>query len=116
MPFSILQVTPPADLYPGAPAQPLALRVENPNPVPMEVTSLEASLADDPPGCPAENFILLPSRASAATPLVIPAQAGIALPAQGISPPTIAMRDLPVSQDACQGADLDLVFSGKAGG
>jgi hypothetical protein len=111
-----VQVAPPADLYPGAPAQPLALRVENPNPVPIEITSLEASLADDPPGCPAENFLLLPSGASAATPLVIPAQAGIALPAQGIAPPTIAMRDLPVSQDACQGADLDLVFSGEARG
>lgn len=117
LPFSIVQIAPPADLYPGAPAQPLALRVENPNPVPIEVTSLEASLAEDPPVCPAaENFVLIPSGASATTPLVIPARAGVTLPAQGISAPQIAMRDLPVSQDGCQGADLDLVFDGEARG
>jgi hypothetical protein len=114
-PFAIEQVALPGDLYPGEPAQPLALRVTNPNPVPIEVTSLTFSFAVDPPGCPtAENFIVVPSGASAATPLRIAAETSLELPQQGITPPLIAMRELPVNQNACQGATLELSLEGEA--
>ena len=117
LPFSIEQLEPPPPLFPGTPAQPLAVRLDNPNPLPIAITSLRVSLAADPSGCAgAENFVFIPSDASAATPLAIPPEASVTLPAQGISPPAIAMRDLPVSQDACQGAELQLLFSGEAHG
>jgi hypothetical protein len=116
-PFAIEQIAPLEDLYPGEPAQSLALRLTNPNPVPIAVTSLTFSFAADPPGCPAaENFIVVPSDASAATPLEIAAETSLELPAQGISPPLIAMRELTVNQNACQGAALELTLEGEAQG
>lgn len=115
-PFSIEQTSPPGNLFPGAPAQPLALRLTNPGATPIAVTAIEASLAAQLPGCTAENFLLIPSDASPAHPLSIPAEAGVDLPAQGISPPAIAMLDLQVSQDACQGVELQLRYSGRAEG
>jgi hypothetical protein len=115
--FSIEQTAALDDLFPGEPARSLSLRLTNPNPDPIAVTSLTFSFAADPPGCPsAENFIIVPSDASAATPLRIPAESSIDLPAQGISAPAIAMRELPVDQNACQGAALELKLEGEAHG
>jgi len=116
-PFAIEQIAPLEDLFPGEPAQALALRLTNPNPVPIAVTSLTFSFAADPPGCPsAENFIIVPSDASAATPLRLDAETSLELPAQGISPPLIAMRELTVNQNVCQGATLELKLEGEAQG
>jgi hypothetical protein len=104
-------------LYPGAPAQPLPVALTNPNSEPIFVTDLRVAVESDPLGCvSAENFDLTPAGASEATPLAIPAGATLTLPAQGIAAPAIAMRDLPFSQDACQGAELPLLFSGEAHG
>jgi hypothetical protein len=116
-PFAIEQVAGLADLFPGEPAQALSLRVTNPNSVPIAVTSLSFSFAADPPGCPTEeNFIIVPSDASAATPIRIGPEESLELPAQGVSPPEIAMRELPVDQNACQGAGLELKLEGEAQG
>ena len=104
-------------LYPGAPAQALPLVITNPNPVPIFVTSLRVSAASDPPGCgSAENLILSGSSASSAAPIKVPASASVSLPAPGASAPSIQLRDLPVSQDACQRAQFPLAFSGTARG
>ena len=54
--------------------------------------------------------------ASAAKPLVVPAGGVVTVPSQGVLPPTIALRDLPVNQDACQNARFPLSFSGSAHG
>jgi hypothetical protein len=116
-PFTIEQIAPLADLLPGEPAQPLALRLTNPNPEPISVVSLTVSFAADPPGCPAaENFTLVPSDVSPATPLTIAAESSIDLPTQAISAPSIAMLELPVDQNACQGANLELKLEGQAEG
>jgi hypothetical protein len=116
-PFTIEQIAPLDDLFPGEPAQALTLRVVNPNPVPIAVTSLTYSFAAEPPDCPTDqNFIVVPSDASAATPLRIAAESSVELPAQGITPPLIAMRELPVDQNACQGAPLELNLEGDAQG
>jgi hypothetical protein len=117
-PFTIEQTATLPDLYPGAPPQPIPLRLENPNPIPIAVTALSAAIAADPPGCPsAENFVLVPAVGlSAATPLRIPAESAVELPAPGIAAPTIAMLELPVSQDACQAAELELRLEGDAVG
>lgn len=49
-------------------------------------------------------------------PLVVPAGGTVSLPSQGATAPTIAMLDLPTSQDSCQGIELPLAFSGEAHG
>jgi hypothetical protein len=116
-PFTIEQIAPLDDLFPGEPAQALALRVVNPNSVPISVTSLTFSFAAEPADCPTDqNFVVVPSDASTATPLRIAAETSVELPAQGVTPPLIAMRELPVDQNACQGAPLELDLEGEARG
>ncbi len=115
-PFSIEQIGSLSPLYPGDPAQQVALAVGNPNSVPIEVTSLTAAISNAPPDCAAENFALTPATASEATPLVVPAEGTVELPSSSVAAPSIALLDLPVNQDACQGAELELVLSGEARG
>jgi hypothetical protein len=104
-------------LFPGAPAQTLPLTIANPNPVPILVTSITVSAGASPPGCAsAENLILTGTSASSASPIRVPANGSISLPGPGGLAPTIGLRDLPVSQDACQGAQFPLSFSGTARG
>jgi hypothetical protein len=104
-------------LFPGAPAQGLPLTISNPNPVPIFVTSLQVRATADPAGCAsAENLVLGGSSASSAAPIKVPASGSVSLPAPGASAPSIALRDLPVSQDACQRARFPLSFSGTARG
>jgi hypothetical protein len=104
-------------LLPGAPAQALPLTITNPNPVPIFVTSLQVRAAGDPAGCAsAENLILAGSSASSAAPIKVPASGSVSLPAPGVAAPSIQLRDLPVSQDACQRAQFPLAFSGTARG
>jgi hypothetical protein len=104
-------------LYPGAPAQALPLTITNPNPVPILVTNLDVRATADPPGCPSgENLLLSAAGVSVANPLTVPPNSSTNLPAPGVSAPTIFLRDLPVSQDACQRAQFPLSFSGSARG
>jgi hypothetical protein len=104
------------DLMPGDPAQELPVRISNPNPAAIEVTSLEVSVVPDRPDCPADpNFAITPSGLSPEAPLSIPAGGSASLPAAATAP-TLALRDLPVDQNACQGATLQLVISGEAHG
>lgn len=104
-------------LYPGAPAQALPVVITNPNPVPIFVTGLQVRATVDPAGCAsAENLILAGSNASSAAPIKVPASGSVSLPAPGASAPSIQLRDLSVSQDACQRAQFPLAFSGTARG
>jgi hypothetical protein len=114
--FSIEQVGTLALLYPGDPAQQVPLAIHNPNPAQIEVTSLTVAVAASPPGCTAENFALTASNASEATPLLVPAEGTVDLPAASASAPAIALLDLPVNQNACQGAELELSLRGEARG
>ena len=117
-PFSIeSQLGDLDDLFPGAGPVPLPVRLSNPNTVPIVVTSIQVGVSANPPGCDsAANVELFPSSVSSAAPLTLPAGGSVTLPAAGISAPAIALRDLPVNQDACQGAEFPLVFSGEAHG
>jgi hypothetical protein len=106
-----------SQLYPGAPPVAVPLVLTNPNSAPIAVTALRVGVAADPAACPsAENLELIPSSASKAAPLTIPAGGSVRLPAAGVSSPAIALRDLPVNQDGCQGAQFPLTFSGEAHG
>jgi hypothetical protein len=104
-------------LYPGAGPVALPLTLTNPNSALIFVTSLRVSVAQDPAACPsAANLELIQANASEKAPVKIPAGASVSLPADGVSPPAIALRDLPVNQDPCQGARFPLAFSGEAHG
>ncbi|HKH64200.1 MAG TPA: LEA type 2 family protein [Solirubrobacterales bacterium] len=108
---------PLAELMPGDPAQQLPVRISNPNPAPIEVTGLTASIVPDQPACAADpNFEVTPAGLTAQEPLSIPAGGSATLPSPGAAAPTLALRDLPVDQNACQGAALRIVFSGQARG
>ena len=116
--FSILRLDAElGPLYPGAPATALPLRIENPNEIAIFVTSLGVSAATGPEGCDATtNLELIPAGVSESLALRIPAGGSATVPAPGIAAPAIALRDLPVNQDACQGARFELSFSGSAHG
>jgi len=116
LPFSIESAGAIADLYPGDPAQQVPISIINPNPVPIEVTSLSGTISGAPLDCPAANFELTPSSVSATVPLQVPAGGSVTLPAPGVSAPTLAMLNLPENQDACRGADVEIFFSGEAHG
>ena len=104
-------------LYPGAAPVALPLVLSNPNSAPISVTALRVAVSGEPAGCGSrENLELIPASVSRSKPLKIPAGGSVGLPAQGISAPAIALRDLPVNQDACQGAQFPLAFSGEAHG
>ena len=104
-------------LFPGAAPQPLPLTITNPNPAPILVTGVSVATAGDPPDCRgADNLVLTPAGVSAAAPLRVPAHGSVDLPAAGVAAPSIELRDLPVNQDACQGATFPLAFSGSARG
>jgi hypothetical protein len=105
------------ELMPGAPALQLPLRIGNPNPVPIEVTALTVAATPDAPGCPGDpNFVVTPSNISPAAPLSVPAGGTVSLPTATVTAPTLALRELPIDQNACQGANVHLVFSGEARG
>lgn len=104
-------------LYPGAAPVELHLALTNPNAVPIVVNDLRVSVTHDPDGCDsAENLKLTQSNASNLAPLKVPAGGTVQLPSQGVSAPKIQLRDLPISQDACQNTQFPLAFSGAAHG
>jgi hypothetical protein len=117
MSFSIRQAAAPEPMYPGGPAVALPLTLENPNDEPISVTSLWVEVNESPPGCDgATNLSVTPSSVSTATPVTIPANGSVTLPALGVSSPALRLLDLPFSQDACQGATFGLSFGGSAFG
>src|SRR5436853_927072 len=105
------------ELMPGDSAQQLPVRISNPNPAAIEVTSLTVSVVPDRPDCAADpNFAVTPASLTPEAPLTIPAGGSAALPTATAGAPTLALRELPVDQNSCQGASLHLVFSGEARG
>src|SRR5215218_6616263 len=105
------------ELMPRAPALQLPVRIGNPNPVPIEVTALTVTATPDASGCPGDpNFLVTPSSVTLAAPLSIPAGGSVNLPTATATAPTLALRELPIDQNACQGTTVHLDFSGEARG
>jgi hypothetical protein len=104
-------------LMPGAPPQELPVRLANPNPVPIEITGLSVTVSPDRPGCAADpNFGVTPSNLSSSAALSISAGGSVTLPSGAATAPSLELRELPIDQNACQGATLNLTFSGEARG
>ncbi len=105
------------ELMPGAPPQQLPVRIGNPNPVPIEVTGLTVSVAPEAAGCAGDsNFAVTPAGLGPAAPLAVPAGGSAELPTATVTAPALALRELPVDQNACQGTSVRLEFSGEARG
>ena len=103
-------------LMPGDPPQQLPVQIRNPNPAAIEVTALTFSVVPEAPNCAAANFAVSAASLTPATPLTVPAEAAANLPSSTATAPTLALRDLPVDQNACQGTAVHLQFSGEARG
>src|SRR5215213_1509645 len=103
-------------LYPGKTGA-LALRVANPNNVPILVTSLTVTIqsGSTKAGCdgPA-NLQITPSNVSATNALTVPANGSVTLPSAGVSAPQVLMRNLSTNQDACMGAVFSFAYSGSS--
>lgn len=103
-------------LYPGAAPLTIPITLTNPNSAPIRVSRISVTITGSPPGCDgATNLSLVQSNASSAAEVVVPAGGSVTLPAQGVAPPTIALIDLPLNQDACRNGEFSLQFSGSAG-
>ena len=88
-------------LRPGA-TRPLALTVENPNSVPIRVTSITVAAGAAGPGCPGSS-------------LVLPRWTGsLAVPKRGTASLSVDVRLLGGAPDACQGAVWPLTYGGTA--
>ena len=103
-------------LYPGAAPSPIPVVISNPNPVPITITSLRVTAGGGAPGCSPADNVTLTAPALAGGKLRIAAHGSVSLPSAAAEAPTIALRELPVPQDACKNANFDLAFSGSAGG
>ncbi|TMC48514.1 MAG: hypothetical protein E6J20_18800 [Chloroflexi bacterium] len=102
-------------LYPGGATRTVALTLTNPNSVTIYVTALSVSIdaTSLPGGCSSSWFQVNPSNVSSATPVTIPANGSVTLPAQGVTAPTIQMTDSG-NQNACKNATFNLSYSGSA--
>lgn len=108
--FTVEQVAPlPGDLLPGAAAQNVNVTVTNPASFDQRLTAVTITLdeASLPPGCLAEWFTVTSPVAGVPVTLQESGTAGDSVDLTG----TIAMEESGGSQDACQGADLDLVIT-----
>jgi hypothetical protein len=108
-------------LLPGAP-QPIDLRIANPNPAPVIVTTITVRLARlSAPhaaaglSCTSSDFSV--RQYSGAYPVVIPGFRTRSLRQLGIPSaqwPRVAIVDLSTNQDGCLGASLTLAYGGRA--
>jgi hypothetical protein len=101
-------------LAPGV-SSAIALTLANPNTVTIYVTSLRTAASGGGSACAAsENLAIVQSNASSSLPVAIPAHRSVTLPAQGVYPPAVELRNLPVDQDACANASFSLSYGGSA--
>ena len=96
-----------AGLLPGRPGT-LALRVTNPNPYPINVVTLDTSVAE-PAGCPDGSLRVGRYDSARATAVTVLARATVDVPV------AVELVDSPTAdQSACAGATFGLEFSGTA--
>jgi hypothetical protein len=102
-------------LYPGGEPVPIRVVISNPNEVAITLTGLRVTASGGGAGCPPKANVALTAPDLSEANLRIPANGSLVLPNAKVEAPTIRLRELGVNQDACQGAEFDLSFSGSAG-
>jgi hypothetical protein len=100
-------------LYPGADPSPIPLTLSNGASTRVSITGLTVSIDGSqlPTGCDPSSFQLMQSNVSSVQPLIVPGDGRVTLPAQGITAPSISMRNTNANQDACEGTTLTLLYS-----
>jgi hypothetical protein len=91
----------------------IPVRITNPHNFTIYVESLTVSVSSAPGTCPAGGFELLPSTASSASPVAVPANSSSFL-VPGAQQPQIRLRNLASNQDACKGQSVSLSYAGTA--
>lgn len=115
-PFSIVSGPVPGALTPGGSPLPIPITLINPGDAPILVSTVHVTVVSSPPRCPAaSNVVVSQSNVSPSHQVAVAAHGSVALPAQGVVPPTIALRNLPANQDPCQAGAFGLALSGEAG-
>ncbi|MFY9586170.1 MAG: hypothetical protein WAT66_01805 [Actinomycetota bacterium] len=99
-------------LTPGA-WKPIAITITNPNNWTIYVTALNASVTSSPSTCPGStNIEFIQSPISASHTVAVPANGTAPIPLA--DRPQIRLKNLPVNQNACQGASFGLLYTGTA--
>lgn len=110
--------TPDRVLAPGSEPGAIDLALTNPFNASMTVTALSTSVtATDQPGCAVSNYAV--TGYSGPLPLTVPANSTRTLSQLGVPRaqwPKVGMLNLPVNQDACKGAVVELAYSGSGNG
>jgi hypothetical protein len=88
-------------LYPGS-AQPLVLRLDNPQAFAIRVTSLTVDVSDGSPACPAWHLV------------VDSLTAPVDVPRGGSATTTLTARLAAAAPDACQAITYPLTYRGRA--
>jgi hypothetical protein len=101
-------------LYPGGPADALALTFDNPTGETIYITALSVRVTDTPTGCGDVNFHVTQSNVGETNAVAVPPHGSATLPTQGVSAPRLALVDRPVNQDACQNAQIGFAFTASA--
>lgn len=102
-------------LEPGL-SLPIRLTLTNPNSTRIYVTRLTVSMSAEstPSGCSRdENFKVIQSDATSASPIAVPAKGKVTLTSAPRAP-QISFLNLPTSQDVCKGKSFALTFTGSA--
>ncbi len=114
MPFGISGSV--SGLVPGA-TKVIALRLANPNSVPIHVTRVTVSVSADssPPGCSsAANLVLYQATGiTSAAPVAVPARGSVTVTTFPRAP-KIGFRNLHSNQDACKKTTFRLIYTGSA--
>jgi hypothetical protein len=108
-------------LEPGM-AEPIDVRITNPNSLPLTVNSLTVTLQSvsapqATPALPCTQADFTTQPYSGQLPVTVPAGGSETLSELGIPSdqwPEISLADLPTNQDGCQGASLSLAYSADA--
>jgi len=113
----VISGNPDGLIYPGGPAQPLAVKLTNTTARPITLTRLTVTLASStlPRGCPTTDFHITPSNISGAQSTTVPAFSSVTLPdsvnAPEVIAQTIRMSDSRTDQRACEGTTFSLLYT-----
>ncbi len=112
--ITVNQTSTPTGLYPGGPAQPLSGNFTNTNSGPIQVASVNATIASvtkatgAPAGpCTATDFTLSGFPTTTITPAEIPSGTGVGSWSGG----SIAMVNSASNQDGCKGATVNISYT-----
>lgn len=105
-------------LAPGV-SRPLNLTLTNPHPFGLTIQRLTVAVSVDArhaaAGCRVAPNFKVTRLAKRAYPLHLPPRHTRTLPALGVKRlPRVAMRNLPINQDACKGAQLEFRYTGQS--